>query len=399
MFTLEKFRFRSFARRAYYDLFNAVLLFVLAIFAIPGWHKLGGGIMQDVVAIMTSSILLASMGMMIAWRYGSVDLSIWGVMGLGGLVAAEVLNHGGSPYLAFLVAALAGMAVGVINYLLVSRINMIPSFILTFLVGVAIVVAMNMIYSVRTVFISDDAFGKLIDDTRWLLMQTPQDDFDRNAPMMVVRMLMVFSVWAGVLIVFLIGDMITSDTPRPFARWWVRPAALITSGMLAGLAGAGWLIDHGDTPVPTRPIDSLQIPAVVILSGTMLLQGRGRTLMVGICLPTAVLVVALWEQITWPIWFYGYSVEIMIFMVMVGLIQWTLVWAMDYPSGKAWIGWLVVSVCTAGLIIIALTPKLEGFVSPKDVMFTGLCVWLVGAIALVISIITIIRIRRKTDYD
>jgi ribose/xylose/arabinose/galactoside ABC-type transport system permease subunit len=319
-------------------------------------------------------------------------------MGLGGIIAAEVLNAGGNPYLAFTAAAIAGMIVGLINYLIIRRI-FIPSFILTFLVGTVIVIALNLFYNVRTVFISDDAFGRLLDDACWLLGLTPENQMNMAAPMMTVRMLMVFCVWAGVLIIFLIGDMLTSDTPRPFARWWVRPAALITSGMLAGLAGAGWLIDHGETPVPMRPVDNLHIPAVVILAGTMLLQGRGRTLMVGICLPTAILVVALWEQISWPMWFYGYSLEILIFMVMVSFIQWTLVWAMDYPSGKTWIGWLVMSICTAGLIIIALTPKLDGIISPKNAMLLGLSVWMVGAVALAISIFTIIRIRRKTDYD
>ncbi len=399
MFTLEKFRFRAFGRRAYYDIFNAVLLLILAVFVLPGWQRLGGGNMLDVVSMMTSSALLAALGMMIAWRYGSVDLSVWGVMGIGGLIAAEVLNAGGNPYIAFLAAIAGGAVVGLVNYLIIRRLYLIPSFILTFLVGTAIVVVLNMIYDVRTIFISDSAFGKLLDDTCWLLGLTADDQMNMAAPMMTVRMLTVFGVWAGVLIVFVIGDMITADTPRPFARWWVRPAALMTSGALAGIAGACWLIDHGETPVPQRPIDSLHIPAVVILSGTLLLQGRGRTLMVGICLPTAMLVVALWEQITWPIWFYGYSIELMIFMIMIGLIQWTMVWALDYPTGKAWIGWLVTSICSAGLVIMALTPRLEGYISPKNVMLLGLSVWLAGAVALAISIFIIVRIRRKTDYD
>lgn len=85
-------------------------------------------LLQDMLIRMFSPLLLAVLGFALALRRGAIDLGVWVVAGVGGLLAATILRaswapHAGAaaPLLAFLAAAAAGGVIGLANGLLVAR--------------------------------------------------------------------------------------------------------------------------------------------------------------------------------------------------------------------------------------------------------------------------------------
>jgi len=96
-------------------------------------------------------------------------------------------------------------------------------------------------------------------------------------------------------------------------------AALVISGALAAVGGAVWLVEHSSTPVPTRLIGDLRVPAAAVLAGAVVLVGPNRSLLCWLFLPVSMLLVTLWRQeiLSWQ-WFYarGYAFQLVELMAM-----------------------------------------------------------------------------------
>ena len=404
-FLKEQFRVRAFHRRGSYDLFNGGLLVLLTLLVLPGWHALGGGTRSDISNLLASSYLPAAMGFLIALRYGTVDLSVWASMGLSGVVAAGMIMKGCSPWMALPVGVACGTGVGIINALLLTRIrSRLPGFLVTAVVGILVILSMHAFTDASELVISDDALGgwNTFLDRCFRMSQSAEFQGQLIAPLVTLRMLIVSLAWSLTLVVLLVGDIKTAGWPRPFARWWVRPVSLIVSGSLAGVTGIAWLVDHGSTPVPGRLVDGLTIPIAVVLAGSVLLQGRGRTMLAGICLPLSLLLTQLWEQTIWPLSMMGYSIHLLALGALVLLTQLAFVWGLDNTRIGRLLAWVACAMSLIALGIVAATPLVGSLFAARPFLIS-LCVW-TAALGLLLTSVGMTYRRRKThdeftEYD
>jgi len=300
------------------DLLCLGLVIVLAAVAMPAWSR-GVSIappepglsdtppdytgqliyLANVAGQLASFYLLPSLGFALALRCGAIDLSVWAVAATGGLVAALAINGGVATTWAFLLAIAAGIGAGCLNGLLVVAAGL-PSLIVSLLLGGALVGGMRAAFQTREIRLGAEAFGGL--------------RFLPAPPLLTGRMLLVLGGYSLVM-----GLLLGADRVGGQKRLGRKPGlfgALVCSGALSAFAGACWLIDHGATPVPRLPIGDLRIPAAALLAGAALLGGKGRTMLVGVAMPVAVLVVTIWRQHVWNVQVQGYELQTALLIVM-----------------------------------------------------------------------------------
>jgi len=190
-----------------------------------------------------------------------------------------------------------------------------------------------------------------------------------------------------------IADNLIPKTSQPYNKWWGRPVCLCVCGAMAGLSGACWLLDLGHTPVPTRLVDGLTIPIAVILTGTLLLQGRGRTMLTIILIPIAVLCASLWKQTTYPITTMGYSVGLVVLGVIVLGAQWAYVRGLDKTEKHRWFYRIACAMELLGLVVIGFSPQL-GIHRMRAIFFIGVSISSGGLMLMVIPVI-LVQLTRK----
>ena len=236
------------------DLLGVGLLIGLALAMAPSWRLEGIRFTSDVAGQMTSYLLLPAVGFALALRRGALDLSVWMVMALGGLVAAGLINARWDPRWAFAAATLAGLAVGLLNAAAVVWLRSsapaatLATALVVFALGHAAVDG-------RAVDIPAKSFAA------WQ-MSAPAAEGDAEAvadgngdpsgepavewlPLVVTRMLIVTIALA----VALVGTRVASTfvahhlkRPEP----WALVAALAVSGAMSALGGACWLLEQRD---------------------------------------------------------------------------------------------------------------------------------------------------------
>lgn len=84
----------------------------------------GGNIIN--VLRQSSQIGICAIGMTMVILLGGIDLSVGSVQGLAGVAAVVILNRSGSIGLAIAAGILVGAAVGVINSLIITKMNITP---------------------------------------------------------------------------------------------------------------------------------------------------------------------------------------------------------------------------------------------------------------------------------
>lgn len=247
---------------------------------------------NEVIGQMLSFYLLPSLGFMLALRCGAIDLSVWAVAGLGGVVAAGLVCAGAGVGFAILAAAGVGAAIGALHGLIVARLR-VPAPIITLVTGLVIVFGLGAVIDGRAVHVPSGSLDAVVG---WL----PDARFSGESPLMlsrpfILRLLMVAGVY---LLATAVVSAVTSasyahgHTPSPRKALW---ASLCASGALAGLGGAIWLLDYGSAPLPRQVIGDLRVPAAAILAGAMLYRGRQRVMLAMLCLPASLLVATLWQ--------------------------------------------------------------------------------------------------------
>lgn len=391
----EQFRYRAYHRRLFYDVYAVGVLVVLTVLLLPAWKMLGGGESVEVVSLLADPMMPAAMGFLLALRYGTIDMSLWANMGLGGVVGASLILAGLSPAWAIGGAIGAGMGVGAINALILARFH-IPGLLLTLLTGVACLAGMWALCPAGDMQIPENTFDPWVAYLVESFGLEPDKGEQLIAPMATIRMAIVMIGWAGLLVVLLVADIKTAHVPRPFTRWWIRPASLIVSGGLAALSGVAWLIEHGRTPVPTRLIDGVGIPVGVILAGTLLLRGRGRTMLAGISLPVAMLLVHLWKQSIWPWSIQGYSITVVTLGVLVLGAQLAFVCGLDHPRKIRWGSWSACGLLLGGLFVIASTGWQEQLATQPR-FFWGSVIASAGLVLLGGSYLATLYVRKHGD--
>ena len=323
-------------------------------------------ITADVTGQMASVYLLMSLGMLLCLRRGAIDLSVWALAGLGGVVAAELILAGVPEAAALPAAAGAGLVPGAIAGALVAW-GRVPSVVVTAGVGLLTIWALGARYSQRSVPVPDRAFAG------WNIVQTARAvDADGGdgmgpepgpvsvmRPLSVTRTLLVTGVYAAVLLALMSSRHGRGDEARALKRWELF-AALCASGALAGAAGALWLLDHRAAPVPTRLVDDLRVPAAAILAGGLLLAGRGRTLLACVCLPGALLLTGVWRQRVWNFSAGGYCLQLGLLLVVTLAAHAAIVELAKAPPGRR--RWAIAGVATlaAGIVLWATTALLNG---------------------------------------
>ena len=299
------------------DVLGVGLLIAVALILHPNWHAHDDWelFMVDVAGQMASFYLLPALGFCLALRCGAVDLSVWAVASLAGLVGAWLINAGAPPAWAFAAGCAAGLAVGCLNAAMVTFLRL-PSPAVTFAIALAIMFSLQAAAG-RSAAVPDDAFSG------WHL-PTARAGSSPDAPpaptatdmepawhsILVTRVLIVAAGYAAVMLVLLAADTGGRGAAGRRGRLSLF-SALAASGLLCGLAGVCWLMEHKTTPVPRRPIGDLRVVSAALLAGAVFFAGRGRALLVGLCLPPAMLIATRWRQEVWA-WnmdLAGYAVQ------------------------------------------------------------------------------------------
>ncbi|MBS3733745.1 MAG: hypothetical protein KGY99_02355 [Phycisphaerae bacterium] len=330
---------------------------VLAVLLVlrPRWQLDAERYVTDVMGQVFPFFLLPVLGMALALRRGAIDLSVWIVAGLGGVVAAGCVCSGVGLVPAALIAAGAGLAVGAVNGAIVALLR-VPSGVVTIATALVCMWGLQAVADAGGVDLPPRATDA------WHMTQAAESDPTARQPgghemqwlpLAVTRAFFV----AGVFVVVLMGALAGAGTVRLdrfLSERWLLFGVLCVSGVLASLGGVAWLIERGAAPVPARPVGELRILAAVALAGPYLLSRHGRTPLVVICVPPAVLAATLWRQHAWAwdLHYGGYALQVLQLTAMVLLAHAAVAKAID-SAGR--FGWriAVAGMATAGLLLTA----------------------------------------------
>jgi ribose/xylose/arabinose/galactoside ABC-type transport system permease subunit len=361
---------------------------------------------------LASFYLLPAMGLWLALRCRAIDLSVWAVAGLGGVLAAVLVNAGLPPLLAMACATAAGLAVGLVNGLLVAR-TPLPSALVTLATGLLTMLVAQGLASGRAVRVPDDRFGP------WLLREpvietieqgseeTESDEPARPArrapryvprPPSVTRMLLVAGTYSvTMLLLVLWGVLARHDRGRRLSRAR-RLLALTASGALAAAAGTFWVVEHNSAPVPTRLVGDLRVPAAALLAGGILLVGPGRTLLSGLFLPASVFLATAWRQEIpgLPGWrSHGYAVQSLLLAAMALSIGVSFIRCSATSGSVRAVSGICCVGAVLGLVLVAaqVLPGAPGLA--RALHLVGLAIWLGAAGALLLAELTTRIVRRR----
>jgi ribose/xylose/arabinose/galactoside ABC-type transport system permease subunit len=324
--------------------------------------------LNDIAGQMASFYLLPALGFALALRCGAIDLSAWITSALGGVVAAAALNHGIPLVQAFTAAVCAGLVVGAVNGLLVARLRW-PSVLVTVGTACGVMVLLQTLVKANEIAVPPHSFLALE------ILPFP--------PLLTGRMLIVAGGYAAVMLLLCLVDMGAARRLSSSRRWQTF-GALAASGALGGLAGACWLIDSGKAPVPTFPIGDLRVPAAAILAGAALLGGRGRTLIVGVALPPAMLVATAWRQEIWSISFHGIAVQMILLIAMTLVAHRAILGALAWKPGQGLA--IAASVATASsLLVLAGSAGVSGLSARLTFHLAALALFVTGTFLLLLS--------------
>ncbi len=330
-----------------------------------------------------SAFLVISMAWAVSLCYGAVDLSIFSVAALGGIVSAALINCGVGPAISLAAGLLAGGAIGAINGLLV-RLIPVWGFLITGVVGLVLMLAMGLWVSGRGIQIPTDAFESLRISAE---IPVPQENAEEvilrrlGVPLSVTRRLIVASIY--ILVLVLLSKSIGSrDGQKTWSRRRKKIIALCVSGTLAGAGGSLWLIDYGYAPTLTRPVGDLGPLAAALMAGAVLYRSPRGGALAMVALVAALVAAIFWQQKVWIYPLAGYNIQLVLLIVMVLVSH----GAIGRAAGKTSCGsagrWLAVAFTCVGLIVACLSATFDGSSLRIVIFWAGLALWFVGAAAL-----------------
>ncbi len=356
--------------------------------------------LSGVTRRMAAVDLPMALGFLLCLRCGAVDLSLWSVSSLAGVIAARgILGHLG-PAESIALGVLAGAGIGAVNGVLTAVLR-VPSLIATFGTGLLVLFLLQGLQPGRQVVVPEQTFSS------WHLSvevafepregpagaaapaSRPEEATaavpvveTESQPRYVTRMLLALGAYSTTMLVLMGADWLRPRSWGPGARKRVW-AALTASGALAGVGGVLWLIEHDAAVVASRPVDDFTIPVAVVLSGATFLGGRGRTLLSAVFLPGSLLLVSLWKQEVWPLQRMGLSLHLVLLGFMALLVH---VAGSDFTTGpRERRPWALVSclLAVAGIVLVAAGAG-TNLITGRWIQILGLCVWMLAAIFLLI---------------
>ncbi len=314
-----------------------------------------------------------SLGMLLALRVGAIDLGVWAVAGMGGVLAATLIARGASPGEAFMAAVAGGAAVGLVCGMGVSA--GLPSPLVTLVVGAVVVwlvvpalVPAGMQIG-GAVAVPSETFHPWKHELDKLIGGPGQGD---GMPLLLIlRMLLVAGAYAAVLLVLFILNAAGRHVALPAGRRIRIVAALTVSGALAGLAGAAWLIEHSRAPIPRGLVGDMRPFAAAVLAGGLLYGGRGRTLLACVWLPPALLVSAIWWLRTHYFHAGGLELQALVLAAMVVVVHVAARRAVA-GAGNARRAKLAALIAGGGLVVFGVSAYAPGPTVRKLLQLAGL---------------------------
>jgi ribose/xylose/arabinose/galactoside ABC-type transport system permease subunit len=371
------------------DLAVTALLAGVCALLLPGWNLGEGSGFTNFQAQMAGAMLLPAMGMVLAMRRGAIDLGVWGVMALGGAVAATLINAGWLPAAAFMAAIGVGAVLGLVNGVCSAWLR-VPSPLVTLLVGAGALWATHWLAGGgEAIVIPEFTFETWKANVMDLVQGGPEEERNLHGlpVVLLTRMLFVAGCWAVVMLAMVLVSGWEAGLETPRSRRVGLAVALAASGALASAGGAAWLIDYGSTPVPAALVGDLRIPAAAVLSGALVCGGSGRVMLAGIWLPVALLVATMWRQQTFYFDAGGYELQLAVLTGEVLLAQWAMRRRLSSPARPTLLN-VAVAAGLAGLAVFAASgwtfrPTVRGAMQYVSLaLAAGACVLLVADVVL-----------------
>jgi len=353
------------------DLLGVALLLILGSVLIPSWKIAEVNFLHMVIGHMASYLLLPALGFLLALRCGAIDLSVWVVSCLGGIVASVMIASGQPVPLAFAAGAGAGLAVGLLNAALVGLIGL-PSVLVTAGTGWGAIWLVGRYVPAREVEIPELLYQG------WLSWH--------SSPVLAFRVLTIACVYLSALLGLAMIDWAVWRRVH-FPRRASLLAALAASGLVSGLGGALWLLDNNLAPIPTRLIDDLRVPAAAILAGGLFHGRRGRELLTGMSLPAALLITTIWRQKVWYLPAPGQGLALQL-LLMTGMVIATHLAFGQYIEARGTgrrLPTAAVLLTISGVTLVAAAANF-GARGVQDVFhLAGVVVWLAAMPMIVLS--------------
>ena len=320
--------------------------------------------------------LLPAMGFMLALRCGAVDLSVWVIAALGGVVAAVMIEAGMPPAAAILAGVSAGAICGLINGAFVAGLRL-PCPIISALTAFGLIWCLGKAYPSGEIVLGEGSLGGLLGGFQsfadWLGLP--------EITLQSISVLVVFAFYALTMLVILNGEMVERYRGRAFSERWRLFAALTASGALSAAGGVAWLIEHEMAPVPGRPVGDLIVPAAALLAGGLYLAGPGRTLLVGVLLPMALAVATGWRQEVLNLrcdFLVGYPLQVACLVVMVAIARYAMIRAAVVGRWRG-AALLMAWSSSAGIVVLAASVWADSPALRDILHVSGGGLWLVGA--------------------
>lgn len=214
---------------------------------------------------------VAAIGATFVILLGELDISFGSVLGVAGVVAAEVLVAGGDGAMAITAGTLCGLLVGLVNGALVTLLG-IPSVIAT-LGMLSVVLGIGIVYTG-----GGSIHGPVLDPIDWLAQ-----GYVGSVPIPVIILFVGYAIGWFVLArtrfgihVYLVGDNREAAYRAGIAVRRIRMAVFMIAGALAGFAGV-MLVSRVSQASAAQGASALfPVLTAVILGGAGLTGGRGR---------------------------------------------------------------------------------------------------------------------------
>ena len=336
------------------DLQVSGLLIALGAVLLPRWDLEAASYLTTVTGQMASIYLPIALAVLLAMRFGAIDLSVWASAALGGAVTAHLLNEQTPLAPALLTGAGFGAAIGLLNAILVAGLRL-PSLLVTPAIGAA------LLWGLRTWTGAEGL--SLLPGTAAALAEKV-----KGSPL-VSRMALVAGAYLAPLGGLVVGrireryrEFLPSEPPPMCPRLRLA-GALTVGGALAAWGGGCWLMEAPSTPIPSWPIGDYRPLAACMLAGPLLLAGKGRTVLAVIYLPASLLLATAWRQLTWDLARQGVAWQLPVLIGQVAVFQ-LAVRRSDRPI-KA-LNRIAAGLAFVGVVVLAvggwLGPELELYV-------------------------------------
>ena len=205
-----------------------------------------------------------------------------------------------------------------------------------------------------------------------------------SPPLLMGRMLIVTALYAAAMLALVLVDALPRRRARPDRRRELI-AALAGSSALAALGGACWLIDHPSAPVPVWPIGDLRVVSAALLAGAAVLGGRGRTMLVGLVLPLALLTATVWRQDVQLISWRALPLQGLVLIGVTIVAQMAIDNALSWRHRGRWLGVWALALLVAGTVLLAATGTIDDLRGRRAFLLVAMGVWMAGLVMLAVS--------------